>query len=81
MAPSYWHGQIVVAKRAKHPRIGDVVIVKHHKVEHIKRVSDLNEDEVFLLGDNPNESTDSREYGWVPKDSILGVVIGGHRKQ
>lgn len=34
----------------------------------------LGPDEFFLLGDNPPYSRDSRHYGAVPRDRILGVV-------
>jgi type IV secretory pathway protease TraF len=30
---------------------------------------------VVLLGDNPAESADSRQYGCVPADRIIGVVL------
>lgn len=34
----------------------------------------LREDEYFLLGDNPVDSRDSRHYGPVPRDRLLGRV-------
>lgn len=80
MMPAYNHGAIVVGWRFSRPRIGDVVIVRHHRVEIIKRVSQLENGQVFLLGDNPEESTDSRQFGWLPAASIIAVVIGGARK-
>lgn len=78
MAPAYPHGKVVFAWRFKKQKIGDVVIVKHHRVELIKRVHKMDDDKVYLLGDNPEESTDSRHYGWLPLSSIIGVVLGGH---
>lgn len=30
---------------------------------------------VVLLGDNPAESADSRQYGYVPTDLVIGVVL------
>jgi signal peptidase I len=30
---------------------------------------------LVLLGDNPAESTDSRQYGYVPADRVIGVVL------
>lgn len=34
----------------------------------------LSDEEYFLIGDNPSQSRDSRNYGAVPSDRILGVV-------
>ncbi len=79
MAPAYKHGKLVIAWRWGKPRVGDVVIVRHHSLEVIKRINRLEEDKVYLLGDNAEESTDSRHYGWLPLTSILAVVIGGKR--
>ncbi|HET9412290.1 MAG TPA: S26 family signal peptidase [Candidatus Saccharimonadales bacterium] len=78
MLPNYPHGKVIFAWRFSKPRQGDVVIVKHHQVELIKRVDKIDQDRVFLLGDNPEESTDSRHYGWLPLSAIRGVVLGGN---
>lgn len=79
MHPALPHGKIVFAWKRKAPRRGDVVIAKHHHVEIIKRVSELKDDFVYLVGDNPDESTDSRQFGWLPRHAILGVVLGVRR--
>ena len=36
----------------------------------------VGEQSVFLLGDNRTESTDSRAYGAIPTNQIIGRVIG-----
>jgi nickel-type superoxide dismutase maturation protease len=77
MAPAYPPGKIVLAWRRRRPQVGDVVIVRHHQTELIKRVSQLTTEQVYLLGDNPKGSTDSRQYGWLPLSAVIGVVIGG----
>lgn len=41
----------------------------------------LGEDEVFLLGDNRKDATDSRIYGPVNTRDILGKVIGIFRRR
>lgn len=79
MAPTYPQGKIVFAWRFLKPKKGDVVIVKHHRLELIKRIEQLEGDKVYVLGDNPPESTDSRHYGWLPLSAVLGVVVGGGR--
>ena len=76
MTPAYPHGKLVLAWRFGKPKKGDVVIVRHHRLELIKRVNQMEGDKVYVLGDNPEESTDSRHYGWLPLSSIMGVVIG-----
>jgi nickel-type superoxide dismutase maturation protease len=76
MAPTFTPGRIVFAWRLRKPRVGDVVIVRHHHLELIKRISQIDGDRVYLLGDNPDESTDSREYGWLSVASVMGIVLG-----
>ena len=36
----------------------------------------LKEDEYLVLGDNRNNSRDSREFGAISKEDILGTVVG-----
>lgn len=79
MHPHLPHGKIVLAFRHKKPQVGDVVIVRHHKVEVLKRVHELKDDAAYLLGDNPIESTDSRHYGWIPLSRVVAVVMGARR--
>lgn len=82
MAPAYSHGTIVFAMRLfKQPKVGDVVIVRHHRVEVMKRVDQLDDDQMYLLGDNPQESTDSRHFGWLPTSALVAVVIASRPKQ
>jgi len=60
------------------PCPGDVVLARHpfkRGVEMVKRVLRIEEDgRVFLLGDDPIESRDSRGFGPLPPDLILGRV-------
>lgn len=51
---------------------GDVVIADVRGREVIKRVAKISDGHVWLLGDNPHYSTDSREYGWIDKSAIIG---------
>jgi hypothetical protein len=44
-------------------------------LEKIKRIERHEGDLVYLLGDNPAESTDSRTLGWLPAKTILAKVV------
>lgn len=65
------------AYRHSFPQTGDVVVAQHpYQVKQIvKRVAVVLEDgSCFLEGDNPDASTDSRSYGFVPLSKIIGRV-------
>lgn len=41
----------------------------------IKRVTDIKNGEIFIEGDNKENSYDSRNFGYVSLEHLLGVVI------
>ena len=60
------------------PRKGDVVIFYTPLGEiAVKRCGEVFPENVFFaLGDNSSHSYDSRNYGPVPNDNIIGKVLG-----
>ncbi len=56
-------------------RPGKVVIFSRENRETIKRLERVEADGLFVLGDHPETSTDSRHYGTIPRDSVESVVI------
>ena len=59
------------------PQIDDVVVALHpyqRDLQLIKRVANVADDRVFLRSDNPSEGTDSRAFGTIPCQRILGRV-------
>lgn len=59
------------------PRVNDIVVAKHPYADFrlVKRVVAVLEDgSCFLRGDNLLESTDSRSFGAVKLEQILGRV-------
>lgn len=49
-------------------------IVSEYNYEHIKE-SRVDENEIYVLGDNLQHSTDSRRWGTIPITAIKGVII------
>jgi nickel-type superoxide dismutase maturation protease len=81
MEPSLEDGdEVLVNPRAfarRRPDVGDVVLFVHpiqSDVRAIKRVAEVRESGLWLLGDNPPSSSDSRTYGVVPDRKLLGRV-------
>lgn len=78
MLPDLKDGEKVLVKTHESYQIGDIVVAKHpfkQSVVLIKRVSEIDENGVFLIGDNPSESTDSRTLGKISIKDILGKVV------
>lgn len=61
------------------PQVGDVVVIRHPGQPEtliLKRIDHrLPGGEYVLLGDNPAVSTDSRDFGPVTREQILGRVV------
>jgi len=76
MHPLFPEGKVVVASGwFKKLQPSDVVIIMHDGIEKIKRVEQVRPQEVYVLGDNSEASTDSRDFGWLPAGSIRGKVL------
>lgn len=75
MAPTLAPGQLVVGRCGTELHAGDVVIVSHNGLEKIKRIERQQGNLVYLLGDNPQSSTDSRSFGWVQASDIVAKVV------
>src|ERR1700756_2911841 len=75
MAPLLAPGQLVVGRFTRDLKPGEVVIVSHDGLEKIKRIERQQGDLIYLLGDNPAASTDSRSFGWVQAQAIVAKVI------
>ena len=60
------------------PQINDVIVTSHPRntqLTIVKRVAEVAIDgSYFLTGDNPQQSTDSRHWGQVSQNLILGKV-------
>jgi phage repressor protein C with HTH and peptisase S24 domain len=81
MAPTFRAGQIVAIRRSGELQVGDVVMVLHDGLEKLKRVARLEPARVYVLGDNPAASTDSRNFGWLGIETVIGRVIWPRRNR
>ena len=82
MQPTLEPGDRVLVRRLRRkpaPSLGSVVVTWHpqrSKLRLIKRLSRVDSTGLWLLGDNPTESTDSRQLGAVPTNLLIGEVVG-----
>lgn len=60
------------------PQLNDIVLIKHpfiKKKNLVKRVKNIHSDgSIFVEGDNKYKSTDSRTFGYVKENQILGIL-------
>lgn len=83
MEPVFKQGDYVLVNKLsyifKKPSKNDVIVLRHPKEKNkflIKRISLVtNSDEYFVIGDNKDFSRDSRHFGSVKRDSIIGKVL------
>jgi nickel-type superoxide dismutase maturation protease len=81
MAPRLPSGALVVARpidARTRLRVGDVVVVRRPdrpELEIIKRIAAIDAaGAIFLAGDNPAFSTDSRQFGAVAREQVVARV-------
>lgn len=81
MAPTLRAGESILVNRLayvlKKPFKGDIVAFydPRDKKVLIKRVTKIEENRYFVQGDNKNSSTDSRVFGMIGKQEIIGKVL------
>ncbi len=85
MRPTYRPGhRLLVVRRlpGRRPRAGDVVVVRDPRVPGrvlVKRVEASTDHGVWVRGDDHAHSTDSRHFGPVPPDRVVGTVVRRYR--
>ncbi len=75
MMPTIEPGKLLIAARNSKIREGNIVIARVGGREIVKRVSEISNTKFYILGDNENGSTDSRDYGWLNESQIIGKII------
>jgi nickel-type superoxide dismutase maturation protease len=83
MAPHLHAGDCVLVRRGHRARVGDVVLARRpdrSELLVVKRVREvLSDGRLWLAGDNPSASDDSRVFGALPPSAVEGRVIWRYR--
>lgn len=63
--------------RLRKPRVGEVVVLRNPRDERLllKRITEIRGGLLFVSGDNTDASTDSREFGAVGREQVVGKTL------
>lgn len=75
MEPTLRPGGIILAVWVPSVRVGHVVIIEHGGIEKIKRIAKVRPGQIYVVGDNDVQSTDSRQFGWIDSSQVVGRVV------
>lgn len=75
MYPTLENDQLIVLRLGAPLRIGDIVVFDYRGREKIKRIHGIEGGFLYVLGDNPRFSMDSRHFGYIPHQAVLGRVV------
>jgi nickel-type superoxide dismutase maturation protease len=79
MHPTLKNGEVVLVDREAKIEVGDIVIAKHPVEQYseiVKRIDRINaRGHYYLVGDNLEDSNDSRNFGAVTREYIKGKVV------
>ena len=76
MLPTLLEGHSVLYSPHTRPKENLIILFRHPNQDLIliKRCIKVEEDRFWVEGDNPQKSTDSRHFGWVPQNCFIGSV-------
>ncbi len=86
MLPNFEEGDFVLIEKFSYslgkPRENDVVVLRHpHSKKYLlKRVAKTINGTIFVEGDNKAESVDSRQFGPISRNNVVGKVLVHIRK-
>lgn len=76
MSPSLHSNQfVIVSNNLNKNLLGRVVFFNHNGLVKVKRVARVENNSVYLLGDNLIASQDSRQFGYIAIDQVIGRLI------
>ena len=75
MYPTLEKGRLVIVRRSPKLKINDIIVFLQNGSEKVKRISGVEGDFLYVLGDNPRYSTDSRQYGYIHRNTVIGTIV------
>jgi len=82
MEPTLKAGDFILVNKLAYilrkPSKGDIIVLKHPKDKNkflVKRIIDASSSKYFVAGDNKKYSTDSRHFGAIDKNLIVGKLF------
>lgn len=78
MYPALKHNDLIIIKQEFELKEGRIYLVKVDGEDKyfVKRLEHINDyEELYFLGDNADESYDSRDFGYIRPSSVIGEVI------
>lgn len=77
MEPTIKEGDYVIVWTVGKPKIGEAIALKHpyKNLIIIKRILRIKGGAIYVVGDNGRVSEDSRKFGWIGGDRIIGTVV------
>lgn len=81
MEPLFKQNATVLASKIPYffsrPKITDVILFKQKTTQEVflKRIEKIKNDQFYVVGDNRNDSLDSKQLGWIEKKDIMGKVL------
>ena len=83
MAPTYHDGDWLLTRWGGRYKVGQVLIVERNErpgIYLVKRLVRVEGGKYWVEGDNPLASTDSRQWGFLDSQEILGRVFFRYRR-
>jgi nickel-type superoxide dismutase maturation protease len=83
MEPALRSGDWWIVRTVGRHRVGDVAVIRHPQRESlliVKRLTRQVGELWWVEGDNSGASDDSRTFGAVPDDQVVGVLILRYRR-
>ncbi len=79
MLPLLKNGEVVLISPKARIKPGDIALANHPYRAHLKilkRIAAIESNgDLILLGDNPAQSTDSRAFGAISAEHLIGKVV------